>query len=145
MKRFILLVLLVIIALAGWYGYHEYNRKTKDLSDITPDVTIDAISLINAFDKDSSLANKRFTDKIVQVSGNVKEIDANGTPTIFFLGSPGQISSVKCSMDSTHANDFKSVKTGMDVVLKGKCSGGQTQEMFGTDVTLNYCVLSNQK
>jgi hypothetical protein len=145
MKKFILITLILAIAIAGWYAYYEYNRKNKDLKSETADISIAAPSLIAAFEKDSSAANKMYTDKILAVNGNVKKIDAEGNPVIIFLGTPGQMSSVKCSMDSLHAADYKAVKEGSSIIVKGKCSGGETTDLFGTDVTLNYCVIQDKK
>ena len=145
MRRILLLIVLIIIAFLAWYSFKEYNRTNKDLKAQTADVTINAPDLISAFEKDSSKANKTYIDKIVAVTGNVKKIDADGNPVIIFLSNENQMSSVKCSMDSTHASDYKAIKPGTTITIKGKCTGGQTDDLFGTDVTLNFCVLENNK
>ncbi|HEV7620952.1 MAG TPA: hypothetical protein VGO09_04430 [Flavisolibacter sp.] len=139
MKRNILIIVLLVACLGGWYGYHEYNRKNKDLAFAKADFKVDAIALINEFEKDS-LANKKYLNKIISVTGNVKKIDADGNPVIIFLGDVNNMSSVKCSMDSTHKKDYEAIKPGNKISVKGICTGGQQQDMFGTDVTLNYCV-----
>ncbi|MGN6164886.1 MAG: OB-fold protein [Flavisolibacter sp.] len=145
MKKIILLVLVVVIAAAGFYAYNEYNRTNKDLKDSKAEITTDASSLIAAFEKDSSSANKKYTDKLIAVSGSVKSIDKDGNPVVIALGQSGEMSSVQCSMDSTHAADYKAIKEGDQVTVKGKCTGGQTQDLFGTDVILNRCVLEDKK
>ena len=142
MKKIILVV--VLLALGGWYAYYQYNRKNKDLKDESADVVINAPALIKAFQQDTSAANRQYVDKIVAVTGTVKKIDADGNPVVVFLGVPGEMSSVKCSMDSTHGEDYKAMKDGNNVTLKGKCTGGVTDDLFGTDVTLNYCVLQKK-
>ncbi|MGN6400166.1 MAG: OB-fold protein [Flavisolibacter sp.] len=145
MKKIILLVLVVIIAAAGFYAYREYNRTNKDLKDSKAEITTDAAALIAAFEKDSSSANKKYIDKLIAVSGSVKSIDKDGNPVVIALGQSGEMSSVQCSMDSTHATDYKAVKEGDQITIKGKCTGGQTQDLFGTDVILNRCVLEDKK
>jgi len=145
MKKTILLLVLVIIGAMGFYIYKEYNRTNRDLKDIKADINTNTASLIAAFEKDSSSANKQFIDKIVEVSGTVKSIDTNGNPVVIALGESGQMSSVQCSMDSTYVNEYKSVKEGDQLILKGVCIGGETQEIFGTDVKLNRCVLETKK
>jgi len=145
MKKTILLLVLVIIGAMGFYIYKEYNRTNRDLKDIKADINTNTASLIAAFEKDSSSANKQFIDKIVEVSGTVKSIDTNGNPVVIALGESGQMSSVQCSMDSTYVNEYKSVKEGDQLTLKGVCIGGETQEIFGTDVKLNRCVLETKK
>jgi len=145
MRRILLIIVVIVIAFIAWYGYKEYNRTNKDLKSQTADVRVNAPELISAFEKDSSSANKSYTDKIVAVTGNVKKIDADGNPVIIFLSNENQMSSVKCSMDSTHATDYKTIKPGTTITIKGKCTGGQTDDLFGTDVTLNFCVIENNK
>src|SRR5215211_4721373 len=124
MKKTILLLVLVIIGAMGFYIYKEYNRTNRDLKDIKADINTNTASLIAAFEKDSSSANKQFIDKIVEVSGTVKSIDTNGNPVVIALGESGQMSSVQCSMDSTYVNEYKSVKEGDQLILKGVCIGG---------------------
>lgn len=145
MKKIILLVLIVIIAAAGFYAYREYNRTNKDLKNSKAEITTDAASLIAAFEKDSSSANKKYTDKLIAVSGSVKSIDKDGNPVVIALGQSGEMSSVQCSMDSVYATEYKAIKEGDQLTLKGICTGGRTEDLFGTDVILNRCVLEDKK
>jgi uncharacterized protein (UPF0333 family) len=145
MKKIILLVIVFIVAAGGFYAYNEYHRTNKDLKNSSPDFTTDAASLIASFEKDTATASKKYVDKIIAVSGNVKTIDTNGNPIVITLGDTGQMSSVQCSMDSTHANEYKPIKEGDQLTLKGICTGGRTEELFGTDVILNRCVIENKK
>lgn len=143
MKKILIVVLL--LGIGAWYAYHEYNRRNKDLAETSADVTIDAGTLLKNFQKDTAGANRNYVNKVIAVNGPVKKIDADGNPVVIFLGTNGEMSSVKCSMDSTHAADYKSVKAGDKITLKGKCTGGVTDDLFGTDVTLNFCVIQNNK
>jgi hypothetical protein len=145
MKKIILLVIVFIVAAGGYYAYNEYHRTNKDLKNSSPDLTTDAASLIASFEKDTAAASKKYVDKIIAVNGNVKSIDTNGNPVIIALGESGQMSSVQCSMDSAHADEYKPIKEGDHLTLKGICTGGRTEELFGTDVILNRCVIENKK
>lgn len=145
MKKIILLVLVIVMAAVGFYAYREYNRTNKDLKNVTADFTMDAAALIASFEKDSSSANKKYVDRLIAVSGHVKAIDAQGNPVVIALGESGQMSSVQCSMDSAYAKDYKTIKEGDALTVKGMCTGGRTEELFGTDVILNRCVIENKK
>ena len=145
MKKIILLVIVLLIAAGGFYAYKEFNRTNKDLKNSTADFTTDAASLIAAFEKDTASAMKKYVDQIIAVSGNVKSIDTNGNPVVITLGETGQMSSVQCSMDSTYAVEYKPIKEGDQLTIKGMCTGGRTEDLFGTDVILNRCVLENKK
>jgi len=74
MKRIILLVVLIIVAVGGWYAWTKYDERTPDIVDKKPDVTVDAKSLIAAFDGDTASASKKYIDKIVEVTGNEKKL-----------------------------------------------------------------------
>ena len=144
MKKIILMLAGVILLVIAWYIYKEYNRENVDLKTMSPHFTSESGELIAAFEKDSASANRKYVNKVVQVSGTVKTIDANGNPVVIALGNPGEMSSVLCSMDSTYANEYQQIREGENIILKGMCIGGETQELFGTDVKLNRCVLTQK-
>ena len=60
---------------------------------------------------------------------------------VLSLGDANGFSSVQCSMDSSHAKMYTDIKEGQPVSLKGMVTGGRTEEMFGTDIILNRCVV----
>ena len=145
MKKASLIILLIIIAVGGWYAYREYNRTNADLKNKKADYNMYSSVLIGAFEQDTALANQQYVDKIVSVTGNVKSIDAAGNPAVISLGDAGQMSSVQCSMDSTHAADYKNIEEGDRVTIKGICSGGRTQSLFGTDVIISRSIVESSK
>jgi hypothetical protein len=126
------------------YAFREYNRTNKDLKNVNPDYTTTMNALVADFEKDSSTFNKKYIDKVIEVKGTVKSIDMDGSPVIISLGESGSMSSVKCSMDSSYSN-FRTVKEGNHVAIKGNCFGGTSDELFGTDVSLNRCILIETK
>jgi hypothetical protein len=145
-KRIILSVIAIAIIGGAWYGYSEYNRKVKDLADVKAQVIMKSNELIDAFEKDEKAANTQYLDKIIAVNGNVKAIekDDRGHYSIV-LGDAGGMSSVRCSMDSVHVKDIVNIKEGINVVVKGACTGFNADELLGSDVILNRCVMENKK
>ena len=57
-RRVIYLILLVVVAGTGIYMFNEYNRKNKDLLKEKTAFTIDASSLILAYENDAQLFSK---------------------------------------------------------------------------------------
>jgi opacity protein-like surface antigen len=141
MKRIVLIVVLLAVCFTAWYGYKEYNRKNIDLSGEKPTATVDALTLIASFERDTASASKHYVDKVIAVTGIIKKIEAEEAPAVFFLGEAGQMSSVLCSMDSTHAASYSSLKEGSKVTIKGLVNGYQSDESLGTDVKMNRCIL----
>lgn len=144
MRKWILAIVFIVIIVAAWYAYKEYNRTHTDMRDEKATATLSAASLIAAFEKDSAAAGKQYTDRVVAVQGTVKKIVKDQQPAVIFLGDEGQMSSVQCSMDSMHI-EYKNISTGAAVTIKGIVTGYRTDELFGTDVILNRCVMENNK
>ena len=48
-------------------------------------------------------------------------------------------------MDSTHATDYSKLQQGAPVTLKGVVNGAESDELLGTDVKGNRCVVVNNQ
>jgi hypothetical protein len=145
MKQRIIIIVLVVIGLGAFFGFKEWNRENADLSTSNASYSIAAPTLIEAFQKDTAAAGKQYTDKIISVTGNLKKIVTEQNSTVFFLGNPEEMSSVQCSMDPGHAKKYAALKEGAPVTVKGICTGFQSDDLLGTDVKLNRCVVESKK
>jgi hypothetical protein len=145
-KRTIVTAIGIAIIAGAWFGYGEYNRKVKDLARVQAQITMQANELISAFEKNENAANAQYLDKIIAVKGKVKTVEKNdrGQYSII-LGNAGAMSSVRCSMDSVHVKEIVNVKEGEEVIVKGACTGFNADELLGSDVILNRCVIESEK
>ena len=134
--RFILILLFLLTA-AALFIFKEYNRTHKDTANLVPDFSVTAISFIKDFESDEQVSNKKYWDKVIQVEGTVKDInkDERGFFSVI-LGDTASLSSVRCSMDSTHNNEAGLVQKGRRAIVKGICAGFNADEMLGSDVIL---------
>lgn len=142
MKRIIFFAVLVVVAVAAWYAYKEFNRKNKNLAEVEADVTISAPALLEAFEKDSSSANKQYLGKILAVTGNIKSIEKEDNNATVILGDAGNMSSVRCSMDTTYAAKMASYTKGQSITIKGAYTGFNKDDLLGSDIILNRCVIN---
>ncbi|HQU57379.1 MAG TPA: hypothetical protein PLG88_08105 [Chitinophagaceae bacterium] len=144
-KKKIIILSIVILALSGGlYAYMEFNRKVKDLSRVRADVKFKSGELIQEFEKDEKAANALYLDKIISVQGQLKAIEkdlANNYSLV--LGDAASMSSVRCSMDADHQEDIQHLKEGVYVSVKGACTGFNADELLGSDVILNRCVIQD--
>jgi hypothetical protein len=146
-KKSILLIILLAVGIGGWYAYREYTRTNKDLADVKADWQTSSAKLISEYEANDSIANKKFLGKIVEVNGSVNEVikDDNGYYTVVF-GESGTMSSVRCSIDTTHQKDITSLTMGSSATVRGACTGFNKDDMgLGSDVILNRCVIIPSK
>ena len=146
-QKIILLILFLLAAMGGWMGYKEYNRTNPDLATVKADNILSANELIQAYEKNDSSANKKYLGKILEITGTVKEVkkDEAGFYTIV-LGSEGNLSSVRCLLDSTHQDNAANITTGSSATIRGSCTGFNKDEMgLGSDVILNRAVIVGKK
>jgi hypothetical protein len=150
-RKIILISMLLVAGVGAWQAVKEYNRKNADLSKIKADVKISAINLINEYEANDSLANRKYLGKVIELTGNVRKLedDGSGNYTIV-LGEQGSLSSVRCTMDTMYRNDAAAVPEGSSVTVRGLCSGFKKNELLGenlgSDVELNRSVvIKNEK
>ena len=79
---------------------------------------------------------------LISVTGFVKTLnrDERGYYTVS-LGDTTSLSSVRCSIDSMYTARVSSVKPGMTLMIKGSCTGYDSDELLGLDVIVNRCVI----
>jgi hypothetical protein len=148
MKRKKLKIVLAIVAVlmlgGGFYAYSEFTRKVKDLTHVKAGVHMDAAGLITAFETNEARGNEQYLDKIIAVKGKVKTVEKNGNGYFtVILGDENSMSSVRCSMDSVHQQDVAALSAGTVITMKGACTGFNKDELLGSDVILNRCVVEN--
>ncbi|MCF3110328.1 OB-fold putative lipoprotein [Niabella sp. CC-SYL272] len=130
----ITLAVVVLVVAAILYGWYLYNKKPPDIKQARSQFEITASGLTAAFNADEANATKQYADKIVSVTGAVKEIKIEqGTAATVFLDSGDPMTSVTCSFYDTEAAAVKKLKTGQQVTIKGVCTGKLM------DVILNKC------
>jgi tRNA_anti-like len=144
--RYIVLPLLLILGVAAIYIYKEYNRTHKDTARLKADYSATAVDLMAEFSANEQASNKKYWDKVIRVTGMVKEVthDDKGFYSIA-LGDTASMSAVRCSIDSIHGNTAAAVKSGAIITVKGICSGYRADELLGSDVLLVRSVVENEK
>ena len=146
-KKIIILIALAAIIIAAIYGWNEYNRKNNDLKGVDAVYSITAGAFINQFAENDSSYSKQYLGKTVSVSGIVKKIekDGDGSFTVV-LGTPSQMTTVRCLMDAVHQKEAEQLKNQQSVIIKGIFTGYQKDEtgLLGSDIIMNRCVIDKQ-
>jgi len=133
MKKLLITTLVLIIG-AAIFGYMQWNKPKEDIAAAKSDETISANELLTAFQTDENAANAKYNDKVVEVSGEVREVTLTEGVTIVRLKAGDSMDGVTCELDAAIKHKRTDFKTGDPVTFKCTCSG------LNMDVVLNRCV-----
>lgn len=133
--RRILQSLFTIIVLLGGLAFYTYYQPHKDIKQTKADYTLNATNLFSEFEQDELSANDKYLDKLIQVSGTVKEVSIENNKIISIsLESHDVMFGIICQLDE-HTKHLRSdFKEGEKVTFKGVCTG------MLMDVVLVRCV-----
>ena len=129
--KFIIPVFLAAVA----FGYFQYNKPHKDINKAGSDLKIEAAALFAEYSQDETTADSLYLDKIVEVSGIVKEVSPDDEGNISVtLESGEELFGVICQLDNLSEQKKIDFQIGEEVSFKGICTG------MLMDVLLVRCV-----
>jgi tRNA_anti-like len=118
-RKIIFTAVIAIIAVTAVSIYMVWNKPHKNVADADA-VKVTAVDLYNGFITDSAMANARYADKVVLVSGEVNQVSQNQQlQQIILIKTAVNGASINCTMEGKTA----SCKTGDKISIKGICSG----------------------
>ena len=142
-KKIIFLNILLIVFISAFIGIKMWNEPHKNVKDANA-ISVEATELYNFFVRDSAGAKKLYENKVLIISGIVKQVSKNqGNQNIIFLKTDNNNGSINCTMEEKINNNLQQ---GKQVILKGICSGyisGDVEMGLSGDVYLTRCYLSN--
>jgi len=132
-KKILLGLFIVLLAGAGvvWYIFTE---KFTDTANRKSDFTVNALDFIKEFRQNASMANRKYTEKIVVVNGIVSTIEAADTTANIKFTNASTGDYIIFAFQQQHLADAKKLKEGQQVSIKGSCSGGAYSQILG----INY-------
>lgn len=116
---------------AAWYWY---NKPREGVAHTAADVVVAAAQLYDKYQSAETEANKIYLDKIIEVKGTVDDIITINKDVVIMLG-VGSMGGISCRFSPGIAVGKSAIKKGMQVVIKGRCTG------FNIDVNLVDCVV----
>ena len=118
------LFFLIILLLAVAWIWYVFNEKYADTTQITPAFSVTALDLIHEFEKNDSLANKKYAEKIMVVSGEVSEVEGVDSTVNIKMADSTSGSYVIFAFQQQDKVLAEKIKSGDKVSIKGSCSGG---------------------
>ena len=129
--KYIFLALAAILII----GVYLFNKPHRNVSKTAPEYEMDAKALFLAFEAHEDEADKRLLDKVIQVTGIVREVvqDDEGNVSVT-LDTGNDFFGVICELQSSSPWTKADFKPGQQVTFKGLCTG------MSMDVVLVRCV-----
>jgi hypothetical protein len=101
-----------------------YNKPHKNIGNSKVDFKMEAKQLFAAFEENESEANTKYLDKIIEVSGTVREVNTGEEDNIsVILESENELSGVICQLDNLTTHKKTNFSPGEKVIFKGICTG----------------------
>ena len=142
LKSIILAGIIVAVAFTGGIWY-VFTQKFTDTTKEKADYTVNAFDLINEFNKNDSLANKKYAEKIITVTGLVTEVEAADTTVNIKMADTTSGSYAIFAFQQQNLTEAKAIKEGDKVSIKGSCSGGAYSQILETEfITFKRCALT---
>ncbi len=141
------IALIAVGPLCAGIGFFLVLKSTQqnygDPSNGKSVYTVNATDLIREFRTNDSLANAKYREKVITVSGraSITEMPNDSTVTIKISDSTGSYLIFPFSSGSLPA--AKKIKAGDTISVKGSCSGGIYSDILSTEsVTFKRCALN---
>ena len=135
-NKILLIIIIVLLAINGYnYLLPAFSKTEKDLQNINFDIAINSDELIASFIKDEKQSNNFYAEKIIEITGFVKEVTfLNNRNTVILYGKQKDFGII-CDTHPSQINKIKSLKEHQKIKVKGICKG------FLKDVILLNCYI----
>ena len=143
LKKAGLFLIILLLVGAGWVWF-VFTEKFSDTSEISPAFTVTAIDLIHEFEKNDSLANKKYAEKVMVVNGEVSEVEGVDSTVNIKMADSTSGSYVIFAFQQQDKGLAEKIKVGEKVSIKGSCSGGAFSKILETEyITFKRCAINH--
>ena len=140
------IVLVAVIPLVTYAGFRVASNQVEEQefelsANLESDFTVRADELIAEFKANDSLANAKYREKLVTVTGQVSGLEvSDSTATLKFADSTG--SYIIFPFQQEEAARVNGLKEGETVTIKGSCSGGIYSEILESEtISFKRCTI----
>lgn len=129
MKKSKLTILILLLLVGAYFGYNYLYQDHRDIETETAQFTIQSKPLINEFITNAALAEKKYLNKTIEVSGLISEINKTDI-----------------TIDNYIFNSFNTdfnrneLKIGSSITIKGRFIG---YDDLLEVIKLDQCILKN--
>ncbi|MGB5665623.1 MAG: hypothetical protein WBM53_02155 [Maribacter sp.] len=127
---FLLLAIAVLVA-----SIYYYNKPHVNVEKTNAAYILTAGNLISEYQENETNTNRKYTEKIIQINGEIHEISTLKGNSVITIRNEDQESSIICHMLPSERGKSLLLKKGQKVSIKGVCTG------YLLDVIMVRCIL----
>ncbi len=134
-KVLLSLAVVGVVAVLAIY-FFVYNKPHENYEKAKPEIIIQADDLFSEFMSNPDEAGQKYNGKVLQITGILDDIESSEEMVFaVFAFTEGMFGKegVRCSMLDAHAKELKDTNIGVELTVKGYCTG-----FTGTDVILEH-------
>ncbi len=134
-KNIILLIIVVILILinVNHYVLPAFKNSDKNLENEVAELTLNANELVDTYLLNEESATDKYSGKIIEVTGFVKEITHLNNRITVILNSKNENFGVICDINTNQNEKIEQLKKHQKIRVKGICKG------FLKDVIILNC------
>lgn len=138
-----LLALFVLLLAGGGVIWWLFTLKYEDTATVKADYTVNAPDFIKEFQQNMTVANKKYSEKIIVVNGTVSAIEMADTTANIKMIDTATNAYIIFAFQQQHLNEAKAMKEGEQVSIKGSCSNGSFSNILETEyITFKRCAVN---
>ncbi len=124
--KYIIFAGLLLMLIGAGIGLKMFFKPHADISKLKAEFKVEASALIVEFEQDENAATAKYSEKILEISGNLvsKNKLPNGTDLLVLHD---EMQGISCQLDSIWAANnqttIEALETGKTVIVKGICKG----------------------
>ena len=144
-RKKVIIGVIILMVVAGGATWYMFTEKFGDTAQEKPAYTVNALSLIREFREGDKVANKKYAEKIITVTGTVTGIEKADTTINIKMGDTSNGSYTIFAFQQQHLGETKNIREGDKISIKGSCSGGVYSEILETEfISFKRCTLINK-
>ena len=135
-RKFKIIIGFFLAAIIGLIAsLYYYNKPHVNVEKSNAVYSLTAQNLIREYQENEKNTNEKYTERVIQIEGNIYEISTLRGNTVVTLKDSVSESSIICHMQAEDNKRVLSLKKGSRVTLKGVCTG------YLLDVIMVRCIL----
>ena len=134
MKQKILFFLVLVLLVGAYITYRVFKNASASVENEKVAYTVSVIDLVSEFENDENLANSKYLNKVIEVTGTIEKIETKDNTVNIYLSEENSTSNVICGFDAKMIDKLNIIE-GQSVKVKGLCTG------YLFDVVLNKCAV----